>query len=77
MAGRRGRRAVPDDLREPDVVAADADRDELGVGGEAVELRRFGPGLTSWGMVMSSVSAPLQLGSRKLLTPNAAATRWG
>ncbi len=37
----------------------------------------FGPGLTPWGMVMSSVSAPLQLGSRNSLTPSAAATRWG
>jgi hypothetical protein len=37
----------------------------------------FGPGVTPWGAVMSSVSAPLQLGSRKSVTPSAAATRWG
>ena len=37
----------------------------------------FGPGDTPWALVMSPVSAPLQLGSWKLLTPSAAATRCG
>ena len=44
MARRRGREAVPNDLAEPDVVAADAEGHELGGRGQAVELRRVRAG---------------------------------
>ena len=58
------------DVDEADVVAADAEGHDRGVGVEGVELRRVRPDSTSCGAVMSLVCAPLQLGSRCLLTVN-------